>query len=371
MFKRYTLNLLRDDGARIFVNGLEMIRDNMQRWAVDSYAVSQSAVDGPEESTWFSFGLNPAIFRNGENVVAVEIHQTAVTSSDLSFDLELVGRSYQPGTQDMIIDNGFELNLSNDTEITAVLIADTNVIEHIFINEILASNDADLVDETGEYEDWIELYNAGQEAIDLGGLFLSDSMPAINPWQFPENLPNVTTIPSNGYLVIFADNDQLQGALHADFKLGKNGEEVALLQKIGKDTLIVDHLVFGLQYRNITFGRYPDGSPVFEYMIETTPDASNFLSTFDVESVREIPGDVTVYPVPTDGTLFIKFSEPISHRNQPVEISVYSMTGSMVSSTQHQSSDLIQLSLDNQSEGLYILHITAGEERFIKRVVLY
>ncbi len=370
-YSRYTLSLLRDDGARIYLNGLEMVRDNMQRWWVNSYAPSQDTVNWPEETTWFNFGLNPAMFRNGENVVAVEIHQSAGTSSDISFDLELVARSTQPGTQEMIFNEGFALDMLNDREITAVLIADTNIVEQVYINEVMASNNAGLTDELGEYEDWIELYNGGEQAADLAGLFLADTLPAISPWRFPEDQPETTTIEPNGYLVIFADNDSPQGLLHTNFKLSKSGEEVALLQKIGMDTSIVDHLIFGPQYRNITYGRYPDGSPVFEYMSKTTPYASNFAFTIEVETLSEIPGDVSVYPVPTSGPLYIKFSESFSRQDLPVRVLVFSMTGSMVYSALHPSSDLIQLSLENQARGLYIVQVLVGKQRFIKRVVLH
>ncbi len=371
IYRRYSLNIIRDDGARVFVNGLAVIRDNMQRWSVGSNATAESVVADPEESTWLHFTLNPALFRNGENVIAVEIHQGTVTSSDISFDMQLVARSNEPGTRETIYENGLELELLNDMKITAVLITDTSQIENVFINEFLASNGADLTDEIGEYEDWIELYNAGGDAVDLGGLFLADSLPALNPWKIPMDRPEVTTIPPYGFMVVYADNDTEQGPLHADFKLGKNGEEVALLQKIGEDTYIVDHVVFGTQTRDVTFGRYPDGSPVFEYMTETTPGASNVVTAVNNQSIHDIPGDVSVYPVPTNGPLFVKFNETFSGENLTVQIALYSMTGSQVSSTQHQSSDLIQLSLENQPKGLYLLRITAGEHLFVKRVVLY
>ncbi len=375
IFRRYSLNLLRDDGARVFVNGLVVIRDNMQRWSVGSYATAESVVGGVDESAWLNYTLNPALFRNGENVVAVEIHQGTVTSSDISFDLQLVARSNQSGTQDTVYANNLEIELLDDTKLTAVLIADTTVVEQVFINELMASNDRDLTDEMGEYEDWIELYNAGSDTVDLAGLFLADTLPAINPWEFPASHPETTTLLPDSFLVVFADKQPEQGLLHTNFRLSKNGEEVVLLQRIGEDTLVVDHVIFGSQYKNVTFGRYPDGDPAFAFMTVTTPGISNYLETLnskDEISVRMTgdPEDVTVYPVPTSGPLHVKFNEALSGEDLRVEISIYSMTGKMASVTQHRSSGLIRLSLANQPEGLYLITIRAGDHVFVKRVVL-
>ncbi|MGW8317279.1 MAG: CotH kinase family protein, partial [Bacteroidales bacterium] len=83
---RYTLHLLRDDGARIFVNGVEVVRDNLNRYYVGGYSLAEISQDAPDESTWFSYEINPGLFHAGENIIAVEVHQAAVTSSDLSFD---------------------------------------------------------------------------------------------------------------------------------------------------------------------------------------------------------------------------------------------------------------------------------------------
>ncbi|MCK4749203.1 MAG: CotH kinase family protein, partial [Bacteroidales bacterium] len=371
LYRRYSLNLLRDDGARVFVNGLEMIRDNMQRWSVGAYSPAAETVNGLLESTWFSYSLNPAMFRNGENVIAVEIHQSAGTSSDISFDLQLAAHSNRRVTQETVYENELDLELLDDTELTAVLVTDTIPVDQVFINEVMASNEGDLMDEMGEYEDWIELYNAGGEAVDLAGLYLADTLPVQDPWMFPGKQPEVTTIMPNGFLVVFADKDQEQGPLHAGFKLSKDGEEVVLLQKIGQNTIIVDHVVFGMQTKNVTFGRYPDGSPVFVNMANTSPGTFNTTAPVGDNSNPEVFGDVSVYPIPTSGPLFIKFKEPLSGPDLPVKISVYSMTGSLVSSTHHQSSTIITLSLENQPKGLYVVRITSGDRVFVKRVVLY
>ena len=53
------------------------------------------------------------------------------------------------------------------------------------INEILASNDGVIQDEDGDYSDFIELYNRGDAAVNLGGWYLSDEATELTKWRFP------------------------------------------------------------------------------------------------------------------------------------------------------------------------------------------
>ncbi len=86
-----TLRLLRDDGAVVYVNGVEVFRSNMPVGST-YLTLATVTVGGPEETTEFvSASLSPSVLVAGANVVAVEIHQANVTSSDISFDLELIG----------------------------------------------------------------------------------------------------------------------------------------------------------------------------------------------------------------------------------------------------------------------------------------
>jgi hypothetical protein len=86
-----TLNLLRDDGAVIYLNGKEVHRENMPSGAISSSTAASSAIGGGDESAYFTTALDPADLVEGDNVIAVEIHQSSGGSTDLSFDLELTG----------------------------------------------------------------------------------------------------------------------------------------------------------------------------------------------------------------------------------------------------------------------------------------
>ncbi len=85
-----TLRLLRDDGGVVYLNGIEIHRGNMPTGAVDYLTLAASSISAPAESTFNLALVDPAALVTGTNVLAVEIHQGATNSADISFDLELI-----------------------------------------------------------------------------------------------------------------------------------------------------------------------------------------------------------------------------------------------------------------------------------------
>ena len=84
----------RDDGAIIYLNGIEAVRSNMPTEQVfyDTYA--NSTVSGSDEDNFFEFTISENDIIDGQNIIAVEIHQISESSSDISFDFELTGTGY-------------------------------------------------------------------------------------------------------------------------------------------------------------------------------------------------------------------------------------------------------------------------------------
>jgi len=141
----------------------------------------------------------------------------------------------------------------------------------IVINEILASNSlsSGISDAAGEYDDWIELYNKNTDAVDLSGYFLSDNTTHKRKWAFPYG----TSIPANGYLIVWADSDQEQEGLHTNFNLSSAGETLMLSYDNG---VVIDEVTFGQQTPNISYARIPNGGTIF---IQTQPtfNAANII----------------------------------------------------------------------------------------------
>lgn len=128
----------------------------------------------------------------------------------------------------------------------------------LVINEFMASNDegSGITDPAGEYEDWIELYNRTDSIIDLSELYLSDDQDDLKLWKFPPN----TSLGADEYLIVWADKDEDQEGLHADFKLKKSGESIYLSSE---DETVIDSIIFGEQQTNIAFARIPNGTGDF------------------------------------------------------------------------------------------------------------
>ncbi len=119
------------------------------------------------------------------------------------------------------------------------------------INEILASNDGVIQDVDGDYSDFIELYNAGDAPINLGGWHLTDDAGELDKWQLP-----AVNLPAGQYLVVFAsgkDRAAPGSQLHTNFALGAEGEFLALVRP---DLSIASQFApsFPPQYENISYG---------------------------------------------------------------------------------------------------------------------
>ena len=143
----------------------------------------------------------------------------------------------------------------------------------VVINEIVSQNATGLQDETGAYPDWIELYNLESRAVDLSGYFLTDDVYTPLKWMFPEG----TTIPANGYLVVFADSDPEQGPLHTTFNLDAAGEFIGLYGTGLMGNPELDGLDYPPFAEDFSFGRLPDGEADWGVLWPPTPGEANRL----------------------------------------------------------------------------------------------
>lgn len=91
LFSGLTLRLMRDDGAVVYLNGIEVWRANMPTGTVGFLTPASTAIAGADESTFVQTTISPTLLATGTNVIAVELHQSGGTSSDISFDLQLIG----------------------------------------------------------------------------------------------------------------------------------------------------------------------------------------------------------------------------------------------------------------------------------------
>lgn len=176
---------------------------------------------------------------------------------------------------------GYYVAASDDAGLTATHPPDAPSAVHrylvgytpptVVINEFLADNEAVNQDEAGQFEDWIELYNTGHAPLDVGGMYLTDDLVDPTLWRIPDG----TTIPAGGHLLIWCDKDGGDGPLHADFKLDKSGEEIGLFAADAWSNLLVDSIVFNAQATDVSLGRVPDGGENWQPLDPPTPGTEN------------------------------------------------------------------------------------------------
>ncbi len=104
-----TASLLRDDGAVVYLNDVEIFRSNMPGDAVNYLTQATSAVSGAGENTFYPTPVSPAHLLDGTNVVAVELHQSSANNTDASFVLSLTATYVNPDADGDGLPDAWEL----------------------------------------------------------------------------------------------------------------------------------------------------------------------------------------------------------------------------------------------------------------------
>ncbi|HEY9114982.1 MAG TPA: lamin tail domain-containing protein, partial [Bacteroidales bacterium] len=191
----------------------------------------------------------------------------------------------------------------------------------------------------GDYDDWIEIYNAESEPVWLGNKFLTDNLTDPTKWQMPDYY-----MAPGEFLVIWADDETNEGIFHSTFKLSKGGEEIGIFNEGG---IAIDQYIFGEQTTDISEGRFHDGTDNWIFFEQPTPGASNLFTSIEVlyDSDR-----LKVYPNPSaNGLVFL---------NKTSDLIVYNSTGIKVG--EFRNTHKLDLSL--LPKGLYIIVANSGEK---------
>ena len=135
----------------------------------------------------------------------------------------------------------------------------------LIVNELVAINHTTLADPAdGAYDDWLELWNPGPDSASTRALYLTDDFTQPSRFQLPD-----TTLPPDGRLLIWLDNETNQGRWHAPFRLnGTGGEEAAVFAVQSGVTAVVDSVTFGVQQADTSYARIPDGGA---WTLDPTP----------------------------------------------------------------------------------------------------
>ena len=219
----------------------------------------------------------------------------------------------------------------------------------LMINEFLASNDFSFPGPEGDFPDWIEIYNAGSEAVMMGGYFMSDDLtdPAAM-YQIPDTYPDSVTVEAGGFILFYANKGEASSVLNLNFKLSSGGEQVGLW---APDESVIDSLTYGEQQADTSYGRVFDGAAEWVFFSTSTPNEPNdggiVVSVISYSNVDFIP--LSVYPNPVIGSE-VNF-------NKIVNIQVYNMAGQRL----FVDNNVSRLNVDQFQPGLYLIQTDEGE----------
>lgn len=143
----------------------------------------------------------------------------------------------------------------------------------LVINEVMSNNVSIAADPSGNFEDWLELYNTTDFPISTNHLYLSDNLANVLKWDLPNHM-----VPANGYYVIWADEDRHQGEDHANFKLSNTGENITLSNA---DSTVIDDVSYQMQNIDIAYGRSPNGVGDFTMLTPTFNFSNDMSSVID------------------------------------------------------------------------------------------
>ena len=201
----------------------------------------------------------------------------------------------------------------------------------VYITEVMASNDETAASSTGDYTDWIEIYNASPDVVDLSGYGLSDNLGRARKWQFPDG----TLIMPGQHLLIWCDGNadaNTPAEPHTTYGLAQaGGYSIVLADPTGR---ILDKLVLPEVPTDVSYGRTL-GREGFFYYDAPTPGQQNgngFLGyakapELTVQGGKHNQGVRVGFTIPQDATVYYTTdgSEPtvtngIAYTGQEIEL---------------------------------------------------
>lgn len=236
----------------------------------------------------------------------------------------------------------------------------------LFINELLASNNTVIGDDFSEFEDYIEIYNAGSAPVYLGDKYISDDFLNPSKWRLP-----AVALNSDSYLLIWTDNDPEQGYNHADFSLNASGEQLGLFASASEYFAAVDTLTFGQQTTDVSIGRLPNGEGPFITLPGPTPGFSNYAVA--IEDTNGSESSMLIFSEPYTETQFVQltFSVPADR----LTLQILSLEGRIIFeellTALQQGTHTFSMSTVSIPAGLYLCKAVFNDNVLVKKFILH
>jgi hypothetical protein len=192
----------------------------------------------------------------------------------------------------------------------------------LVINEIMPVNESTIADESGDFDGWIELYNASALPINLTGVGLSSAVSGRGRWEFP-----AVMIRPDEHLVVWLDGQRAEGPLHLSGLLYPAGDTLWLTSPLQDGARELDRHTYGPVAADVSVGRIRDGLP--DWIVQATP-SPGALNDGPVIPPRPVPNAPELhdnYPNPFNGgtTLVFGLAQP-----GRVRIRVHDLRGRLV-----------------------------------------
>lgn len=241
--------VMMDDGAVIYLNGQEAKRVRMNSGTVSFGTTANATVDDATEETIL---LPASMLVEGDNVIAVEVHQVNTGSSDVAWAMKL-----------------------------DALIPVPTTVPPVRINEVLVRNQS-LANPDSSLASWIELHNPADEAVSIADMSLSASVATPRAWVIPAG----TTIPAGGRWIVQCDPALPPSASNTGLALNGSGGGVFLFHAPVIGGGLRDSVTFGNQLSDLAIGRMPDGTGPFVLTLPTRGEMNAAAATASVSAVR-------------------------------------------------------------------------------------
>jgi hypothetical protein len=282
-----------DDGIIVYLNGVEVNRYNMPPGPVNFNTAASSNIGDAGYFGPVSIPLTN--LQTGQNVLAVELHQSTPQSGDLAFGLRM-----------------------------DAVIAIPPGAAGVLINEVLANN-ATLEETDGSKPDWVEIFNPSTNAVDLADMSLTDNAATPRRWVFPSG----SLLPAVGFLRVRFDGDAPMSSTNTGFGLKANGGAVFLFNRIADGGTVASAVSYGLQAADFSIGRVPNGSATWVLTVPSPATANIAASLGD-------PAQLRINEWMADATSGADWFELYNPNAQPVDISRLWLTDDLNSRLQHQ-----------------------------------
>ena len=305
----FLLNYQIDDGFIVYVNGREAARFQMPSGNV-TFNTFASTYAGDEPLTG-TIEISSSLFKSGDNVIAVEIHNNKADSRDIFWAAELF--TTMGSASEGFVSTDPVMNLTSADNAVSLVACYTPLsdaeraaqgITPVRINEVSAQNTI-FVNEQFKRNDWLELYNTTASPIDVEGMYLSNNPSKPKMYQISKGSTQTSTvIPAYGHLIIWCDKLETESQLHASFKLDNNSGHLMLT---AADESWNDQFVYTRHNGDQSVGRYPDGAAEVFVMNIPTIEKPNIKTSYliDVEqpNITAIQG-VRTNPANTNSAIY-------------------------------------------------------------------